>query len=295
MVAFTHVSVLPDAVMSYWPADPAGWYLDATVGGGGHSRLLLDRLPQANLIAVDQDPAALAEARRVLSPFDGRVSFYAQNFRDLPNVLAQQGIDGVDGVLFDLGVSSPQFDVPERGFSYHVDAPLDMRMDPENPVTAFRLVNMKSRQEITAALRDYGEERWASRIAQFIVEARTLEPIRTTGQLVEVVKAAIPASARRTGGHPARRTFQALRIWVNDELEALKDGLKAGLGVLNPNGHLVVISFHSLEDRIVKHQFREWQQNAMGKVLTTHPVVPDETETEVNSRARSAKLRAFQR
>ena len=295
MVGYTHVSVMPEAVLNFWPTDPNGCYLDATVGGGGHSRLLLEQYPNARVIGLDQDPAALAEAKNALAIYGHRAHLYSRNFRDLGDVLVQEGIESVDGILFDLGVSSPQFDVPERGFSYHFDAPLDMRMDPENPLTAFRLINMKSRQEISAALREFGEERWASRIAKFIVEARTTEPIRTTEQLVEVIKAAIPASARRSGGHPARRTFQALRIWVNDELGALREGLEAGFSALTPDGHLVVISFHSLEDRIVKHQFRQWQQNGLGRVLTSHPVVPEDSETEVNSRARSAKLRAFQR
>jgi 16S rRNA (cytosine1402-N4)-methyltransferase len=170
-----------------------------------------------------------------------------------------------------------------------------MRMDPDSPVTAFRLVNMKSKDEIARALQDWGEERWAQRIAEFIVKARQKEPIRTTGQLVELIKAAIPASARRTGGHPARRTFQALRIWVNDELGALEEGLEAAVHTVAPGGRIVVISFHSLEDRIAKHTFRQWGQEHLGKVLTRRPVGPDEEETDTNLRARSAKLRAFER
>ncbi len=295
MVAYTHISVMPDEALQFWLTDPAGCYVDATVGGGGHSRRLLERYPDCRIIGIDQDPAALDETKGVLDPFGDRVHLYHANFRRVQEILAHEGVLAVDGILFDLGVSSPQFDVPERGFSYQWDAPLDMRMDPDNPVTAFRLVNMKTRQEITQAIREFGEERWASRIAEFIVKAREAEPIRTTEQLVEIIKAAIPASARRTGGHPARRTFQALRIWVNDELGSLKAGLEESLTALKPGGQMVVISFHSLEDRIVKHQFREWQQNGSGKVLTPHPILPEPKETEVNARARSAKLRAFRR
>lgn len=295
MTAFTHVSVMPDEVLQWWAGNPRGLYIDATVGGGGHSRLLLDRLPEARVIGIDQDPMALEEAARVLRGHASRVTLLAGNFRRLEASWRSVGQAAVAGILFDLGVSSPQLDLPERGFSYQVDAPLDMRMDPANPVTAFRLVNMKPEDEIAEAIRAFGEERWASRIAQFIVKQRAIEPIRTTTQLVDVVKAAIPASARRTGGHPARRTFQALRIWVNDELAALDEGLEEGFSVLAPEGRIVVLSFHSLEDRIVKHRFRAWAEAGRGRVLTRHPVEAADEEREANHRARSAKLRAFQR
>lgn len=295
MTAFTHVSVMPDEVLQYWAGDPRGLYIDATVGGGGHSRLLLERLPEARVIGIDQDPMALAEAARVLDRHSPRVTLRSGNFRHLNAIWPHSGAMAVAGILFDLGVSSPQLDLPERGFSYQVEAPLDMRMDPANPVTAFRLVNMKSEAEIAEALRVYGEERWASRIAQFVVKARAVEPIRTTTQLVDIVKAAIPAAARRTGGHPARRTFQALRIWVNDELGALEEGLEEGYRALAPGGRMVVLSFHSLEDRIVKHRFREWAAQGRGRLLTRHPLEASAEEREANPRARSAKLRAFQR
>lgn len=294
-MSFAHVSVLAEQTLNYWVHDVQGLYVDATTGAGGHSFRLLEAYPEAHLIALDQDPAALAAARETLAPYADRVSFVHGNFRDLSTVLDPAVRGAVAGILFDLGVSSPQLDNPERGFSYHHDAVLDMRMDPDSPVTAFRLVNMKSKDEIARALQDWGEERWAQRIAEFIVHARQKEPIRTTGQLVELIKAAIPASARRTGGHPARRTFQALRIWVNDELGALEEGLEAAVHTAAPGGRIVVISFHSLEDRIAKHTFRQWGQEHLGKVLTRRPVGPDEEETDTNLRARSAKLRAFER
>lgn len=294
-MVFSHVSVMPQEVLNYWVTSPDGVYVDNTAGGGGHSRLLLESHPKARLVAIDQDPVALAEVRQDLEEYEDRVTLISGNFRNLRSLLDERGIGPVDGVLFDLGVSSPQLDVAERGFSYQVDAPLDMRMDPDNPVTAFRLINVRPVEEIAHVIKEWGEERWASRIAEFIVEARKREPIRTTGQLVELIKAAIPASARRTGGHPARRTFQALRIWVNDELGALRDGLVAAFGVLRSQGNIVVISFHSLEDRIVKVQFREWQTDNVGRVLTRRPVVPQDDEVQANARARSAKLRVFQK
>lgn len=294
-VAFVHESVLPEAVMTYWPTVEDGIYVDATVGGGGHSALLLERLPQARLVAIDQDPVALEAARKRLEVFGERVQFVEGNFRYLESLLHDVGVFAVHGVLFDLGVSSPQLDVAERGFSYQADAPLDMRMNPNSPVTAFRLLNMRPEAEIAEALHKWGEERWARRIAHFVVEARRREPIRTTGQLVEVVKAAIPARARREGGHPARRTFQALRIWVNDELGALSEGLLSAFKVLAPQGRICAISFHSLEDRIVKQSFLGWQSAGQGQVLTKKPVVPTEAEVAGNPRARSAKLRAFQK
>jgi 16S rRNA (cytosine1402-N4)-methyltransferase len=294
-MSFTHVSVLAEEALAYWVEDAQGLYVDATTGAGGHSFELLSRYPLAHLIALDQDPIALQEAQRRLLDYEGRVTFLHGNFRNLVEVLGSDHRGRVAGVLFDLGVSSPQLDNPERGFSYQNDAPLDMRMDPDNPVTAFRLVNMKSELEIAQALKEWGEERWAKRIAQFIVKARAREPIRTTGQLVELIKAAIPASARRSGGHPARRTFQALRIWVNDELEALDGGLRSAIELLAPHGRVVAISFHSLEDRVVKHTFRKWGEDQLGTVLTRHPISPQELEAEGNMRARSAKLRAFRR
>lgn len=296
MVTFSHISVMPHEVIAHWVMDPDGLYIDATLGGGGHSHLLLSVFPHARLIAIDQDPLAIAAARERLAPFGSRVDFRCGNFRDMASLLAVDERHAIDGILFDLGVSSPQLDVTERGFGYQdPDAPLDMRMDPTNPITAFRLVNMKSKEEITEALTKWGEERWASRIADFMVRHREREPIRTTGQLVELIKAAIPASARRTGGHPARRTFQALRIWVNDELGALTAGLEQARAAVNPGGRIVVISFQSLEDRIVKHTFRGWQDTGEGTVITRRPLTPGDEEIGENPRSRSAKLRVFSR
>ncbi len=294
VVTFSHISVMQKEVMAHWVTDPAGLYIDATLGGGGHSHLLLSSFPLCRLIAIDQDPIAIAAARERLTPFGNRVDFRCGNFRDMTSLLAVDERHEVDGVLFDLGVSSPQLDVAVRGFGYQdPEAPLDMRMDPTNTVTAFRLVNMKSKDEITRVLSEWGEERWASRIADFIVRSREREPIRTTGQLVELIKAAIPASARRTGGHPARRTFQALRIWVNDELGALTAGLEQARTAIHPGGSVVVISFQSLEDRIVKHSFRHWQEIGDGTVITRRPLLPSEQEVQDNPRSRSAKLRVF--
>lgn len=296
MVTFSHISVMPNEVIAHWVIDPTGLYLDATLGGGGHSHLLLSTYPRARLIAIDQDPMAIAAARERLAPFGNRVDFRCGNFRDMSSLLAIDERRAMDGILFDLGVSSPQLDVTERGFGYQdPEAPLDMRMDPTNPVTAFRLINMKSKEEITEVLSKWGEERWASRIADFMVRNRQREPIRTTGQLVELIKAAIPASARRTGGHPARRTFQALRIWVNDELGALTSGLEQARLAVRPGGRIVVISFQSLEDRIVKHTFRGWHDAGEGTVVTRRPLTPSDEEVGENPRSRSAKLRVFSR
>ena len=230
-----------------------GVYVDCTLGGGGHARAIAERLDvTGRLIGIDQDPRAIAEARAGLAGVRPRVDLVTGNFRNLRAYLQRLGVDRVDGVLLDLGVSSFQLDDAGRGFSYWEDAGLDMRMDPQTEVSAAHLLNRASEQELTRILREYGEERWAPRIAQFIVRRRQQAPIDSTLQLVEIIKAAVPAAARRKGPHPARRTFQALRIAVNDELGALAEVLAAAIEVLNRGGRLVVISFHSLEDRIVK-------------------------------------------
>ena len=293
-MTYSHVSVLNKEALEYWVHDEEGIYVDATVGGGGHSFQLLSQFPHVHLIAIDQDPIAINAAKERLIAFSSRVTWVHANFRDMAEEIEPSLRAHIAGILFDLGVSSPQFDDPTRGFTYQVDSALDMRMDPANPVTAFRLINMRSKEEIARVLREWGEERWAQRIAEFIIKARAQEPIRTTGQLVELIKAAIPASARRTGAHPARRTFQALRIWVNDELAALSQGLEAAQGLIAPKGRVVVISFHSLEDRIAKHVFRQWEQEHKGHVLTKHPLTPSEPEISENPRSRSAKLRVFE-
>jgi 16S rRNA (cytosine1402-N4)-methyltransferase len=294
MNAFEHVTVLKAQAVDLLLANDGRRYVDATLGGGGHAEAILDAREHLALVGVDQDPAALEAAARRLQRFGSRVDLVAGNFRELAS-LVPEGFRPVDGVLFDLGVSSPQLDDAERGFAYQADAPLDMRMNPLGERSAFRLVNWASVPELTRILREYGEERWAHRIARFIADARTREPIRTTGQLVDIVKAAIPAAARRTGGHPARRTFQAIRIWVNEELDALDAGLDQAYELLGPRGRLVVISFHSLEDRLVKHRFRAWREAGRGQEVTKKPIVAGEEEQRANPRSRSAKLRAFER
>ena len=308
---FHHVPVLAREVIEQllWRRD--GIYVDATVGGGGHARLLLERAGrEARLIAFDQDPNALEAARKALEDRAAQVVFIHSNFVHLQRVLTERKLVPVDGILFDLGVSSPQLDVGERGFSYRHDAPLDMRMDPTSGVTAADLIASLSEQELARILSEYGEERWAKRIAEFIVEERRHSPITTTGHLVDVIKAAVPAGARKEGPHPARRTFQALRIAANRELEVLEKALTDAVKVLRPGGRIAVISFHSLEDRIVKKTFGRLAvgcdcppdlpvcicgKQAELKILTRRPIVPTEREIAANPRARSAKLRVAEK
>jgi len=261
-------------------------------------------------VAIDRDADAVATARAALADLGERISFVHGDFRHLADILADLGIEKVDGVLMDLGPSAYQLETAERGFSYQADGPLDMRMDRRIPTTAADLVNGLDQRELERIIRDYGEERWASRIAGFIVQARARRPLETTGQLVEVIKAAIPAAARRQGPHPARRTFQALRIAVNDELGALEAGLQAAIAALLPGGRVCVISFHSLEDRLVKQTFLAYgrgepdpRQAEAGnggerprlRILTRKPVRPSDAEVLHNPRARSARLRAAER
>ncbi|MBO2520550.1 MAG: 16S rRNA (cytosine(1402)-N(4))-methyltransferase RsmH [Clostridia bacterium] len=311
MEPFSHTPVLLEAVLEYLAPRPGGIYVDGTVGGGGHAAAILEAAGEgARLIGLDRDPEAIEAAGRRLAPFSQRVRLVQANFRALPQVLDAAGVARVDGILLDLGVSSHQLDREERGFSYWKDAYLDMRMGPDAPRTAAQLLAELEIGEIARILRDYGEERWAARIAQFIGEARKTRPIETAGQLVEIVKAAVPAAARRSGPHPARRTFQALRIAVNDELGALREVLESAVPRLSPGGRLVVISFHSLEDRIVKQRFAEEARGCTCppelpvcrcgrrprlKILTRRPVVPGPAEVAQNPRARSAKLRAAER
>jgi len=308
-VAFHHVPVLLQETMDVLAVRPGGVYIDCTVGGGGHAAEIL-RLssPDGRLIGFDQDEAALGAAGERLAPFGERVQLVRTNFAEIAAVVARLGLGSVDGVLMDIGVSSYQFDEGERGFSYHHDAPLDMRMDRTKPLTAAVVVNEWPEDELARVIREYGEERWARRIAQFIVRARKTGPIETTGQLVEIVKAAIPAAARREGGHPARRTFQAIRIAVNDELGALERGLQGALQVLKPGGRLAVITFHSLEDRIVKRTFARWAnpctcppdapvcvcgKRPLAEPVTRRPIRPSAAELAANPRSRSATLRAI--
>lgn len=308
-----HRTVLLTEAVEYLGCRPGGLYVDCTLGGGGHAAAVLAAsAPNGRLIGLDQDEVALGRAGRRLAAevAEGRARLVRSNFSELLEVLADLGLAEVDGVLFDLGVSSFQLDEAERGFSYQADAPLDMRMDRRVRVTAADLVNEASEEELTRIIREYGEERWAGRIAAMIATRRREGPLRTTGELVEVIKAAIPAAARREGPHPAKRTFQALRIAVNDELGVLERGLAAGIAALRPGGRLVAISFHSLEDRAVKRALAEAAKGCVCppkapvcicghtpqvRLLTRHPVEPSPAEVTGNPRARSAKLRAAER
>ncbi|MDH7478860.1 MAG: 16S rRNA (cytosine(1402)-N(4))-methyltransferase RsmH [Syntrophomonadaceae bacterium] len=303
-----HLPVLLGEAIEQLKIKKDGVYVDCTLGGGGHARAIAERLDETGrLIGIDQDPRAIAEARAGLAGVRPRVDLVTGNFRNLRAYLQRLGVDRVDGVLLDLGVSSFQLDDAERGFSYWEDAGLDMRMDPQTEVSAAHLLNRASEQELTRILREYGEERWAPRIAQFIVRRRQQAPIDSTFQLVEIIKAAVPAAARRKGPHPARRTFQALRIAVNDELGALAEVLAAAIEVLNRGGRLVVISFHSLEDRIVKQKLLKAARpcecppglplcscgaKPLLKLITKKPVTPSPEEVASNPRSRSARLRA---
>jgi 16S rRNA (cytosine1402-N4)-methyltransferase len=299
-----------DEVLEGLNVGPGGVYVDCTLGGAGHSEAILKKLkgtvPGGRLVALDQDPAAISEAEKRLAPYKDRVILVQANFIALADILNQLGMKEIDGVLFDLGTSSHQLDNPARGFSYQHDAPLDMRMDPGQSLTAKDLVNNLAEVELTNIIKDFGEERWASRIAVFIREGRKLHPIETTGQLVEIIKKAIPASARRQGPHPAKRTFQALRIAVNRELEILESAVNSAVQVLRPGGRICVITFHSLEDRIIKDLYRrlanpctcprEFPVCVCGgrkilKIISSKPFVPSKEELENNPRARSAKLR----
>ncbi|OPY64014.1 MAG: Ribosomal RNA small subunit methyltransferase H [Pelotomaculum sp. PtaU1.Bin065] len=304
---FAHVPVMLVEAVTGLSIKQNGIYVDCTLGGAGHSESILEQNgPRGRLIAFDQDPEAIAYARVKLAPYHGRVEFVQANFKELAVKLNQLNIDCVDGVLFDLGASSHQFDDPARGFSYLNNAPLDMRMNPEQEITARTLVNELSVKELAWLIKEYGEERWASRIAEFIQVERSRRPLETTGQLVEVIKKAIPARARRSGPHPAKRTFQALRIAVNNELEVLTEAVCSAIHVLGNEGRICVISFHSLEDRIIKDLFREHASPCScpkelpvcvcGKkkvlnIITAKPLVPGPAELEFNPRSRSARLR----
>ncbi len=296
-----HVPVLRTEVVHLLAPKPDGIYVDGTVGLGGHAAAILSACPEVRLVGIDRDPTALAHARENLSRFGDRVTLIHGNYRDLVSILSDLGIAAIDGFFLDLGLSSLQLDTPDRGFSFRTDGPLDMRMDPTQGRPAAELVNAASVEEIARILRDYGEERFASRIARAIVAAR---PIATTSELAAVVRRAIPRRFHERRIDPATRTFQALRIAVNDELRNLRDGLADGFVALNPGGVIAVISFHSLEDRIVKHFFRKLAiphyeslapgppHPAQAEILTKKPLRPSEEEIKQNPRARSAKLRA---
>lgn len=307
---FHHITVLLDETVAQLRIDPAKTYLDGTLGGGGHASAIAAKLTTGRLIGLDRDEKALEAARRRLSPWMDRVTLLHRNFRELGGVLDELGLAAVDGMVFDLGVSSPQLDEGERGFSYRTDAPLDMRMDAAQRLTAWELVNRWSREQLKRVLYDYGEERYAPQIAAAIEKRRESAPIETTLELVEVIKSAMPPQALREKQHPAKRSFQAIRIAVNDELGALDELMASAVDRLNPGGRLAVITFHSLEDRIVKSAMQEAARGCVcppefpvcvcgrkpkARLVTRKPILPGERELKENPRARSAKLRVAER
>ena len=310
-INFVHRSVLLDECIEGLDIKPDGIYVDGTTGGGGHSYEIAARLTEGGrLICLDQDADAIAAASEKLKPFADRVSFVRCNFCQVRNACESLGVDHIDGMLLDLGVSSYQLDTAERGFSYHADAPLDMRMDQSRSMTARDVVNTYSEEELHRILKEYGEERWAKRIAKFIVEFRAKKPVETTGELVDIIKRAIPKGAREEGSHPAKRTFQAIRIEVNDELGVLERTIEVAVKHLRKGGRVGIISFHSLEDRIVKEKFRYLASDCICppempfcqcdkvsevKILTRKPVTATDEELEMNSRSKSAKFRAVEK
>lgn len=308
---FNHTSVLLQETIDGLNIRPDGVYVDGTLGGGGHSYEIASRLSdRGQLIGIDQDEAAITAAGERLKEFGDRVIIVRSNYRNTKSILQSLQIEKIDGMMLDLGVSSYQLDTEERGFSYRYDAPLDMRMDKRQTLTARDIVNGYSEMELFRVIRDYGEDKFAKNIAKHIVAARQQSPLETTGQLNEIIKAAIPAKMRAEGGHPSKRTYQAIRIECNKELEVLRDSLEELIGLLNPGGRLCIITFHSLEDRIVKSAFKKAENPctcppsfpvcvcgkvSQGKVITNKPILPGEEELERNSRAKSAKLRIFER
>ena len=309
-VEFHHVSVLLNECIEGLNIKENGLYVDGTLGGAGHSSEIVKRLKTGRLIGIDQDTDAINAATKRLEPYKDRVTLVHDNFSNVKAVFAQLGIEKADGFLLDIGVSSHQLDEAERGFSYMQDAPLDMRMNSESDFSAYNVVNEYSEDELNNVIFKYGEERWAKRIAQFIVEARKQKPIETTFELVDIIKKAVPKGARKDGPHPAKRTFQAIRIEVNGELEILEKTIDDMTELLNPGGRLCIITFHSLEDRIVKNAFRKQEnpctcppefpvcvcgKKPLAKVITRKPILPSEEELEENHRSRSAKLRILER
>ena len=307
---FVHKSVLLYETVGSLNIKPGGIYVDGTLGGGGHAYEVCKRLGGGRLIGIDQDADAIRAAGERLAPFKDKVTIVRSNYQNIENVLKELNIEKVDGIYLDLGVSSYQLDTASRGFTYREDAPLDMRMDQRNPTTAADIVNGYSEMELFHIIRDYGEDNFAKNIAKHIVKARAEKPIETTGELSEIIKAAIPAKVRATGGHPAKRTFQAIRIELNHELDVLENSIDTMIRLLNPEGRLSIITFHSLEDTIVKTRFRTNEnpcicppdfpvcvcgRKSMGKVITRKPILPSKEELEENSRSKSAKLRVFER
>lgn len=308
---FKHTSVLLEETIDNLHMKPDGIYVDGTLGGGGHSYQIASRLSgQGRLIGIDQDGDAIEAAGKRLKPFADRITLIRNNYCNAKEALRQIGIDKVDGIVLDLGVSSFQLDNIERGFSYKYDTALDMRMDKRQSLSAREIVNDYSEMELFRVIKDYGEEQFAKNIAKHIVNARKDRPIETTGELNEIIKAAIPAKIRAVGGHPSKRTFQAIRIECNRELEVLKDSLDDLIEMLNPEGRICIITFHSLEDRLVKSAFRRNEnpctcppdfpvcvcgQVSKGKVITKKPILPSQEELAVNKRSKSAKLRVFEK
>ena len=309
-MSFNHVSVLLKECIEGLNIKPNGIYVDGTLGGGGHSFKILQLLDKGKLIGVDQDTDALNAATEKLKIFEGKFIPYHSNFSKIAQVLEDLDIKKIDGLLLDLGVSSFQLDEAERGFSYMNDGKLDMRMNQSDAFTAYDVVNSYSEHELTKIISDYGEENWANRIAKFIIEERANKPIETTFELVDVIKNAIPAAARKDGPHPAKRTFQAIRIEVNNELKIIEQTIEAAVENMNKGGRIAIITFHSLEDRIVKNAFKKLAQGCtcppefpicvcggkpVVKIITKKPILPSEQEVESNPRARSAKLRVAEK
>ena len=310
-MTFQHYSVLLNETIEQLDIKENGIYVDGTLGGGGHANAVLQRLGDGGrLIGIDQDAAAIQAAGERLAPFGGKVTVVRSNYSAMPQVLEDLGIHGVDGIVLDLGVSSYQLDTVERGFTYREDTVLDMRMDQRQTKTARDIVNDYTETELFHMIRDYGEDKFARNIAKHIVAAREKKPIETTGELNDIIRAAIPAKVRAKGGHPSKKTYQAIRIELNHELDVLKNTLGQMIDLLNDHGRICVITFHSLEDRIVKNIFNTSEKpctcppsfpvcvcgkKSKGKVISRKPILPSEEELTVNSRSKSAKLRVFER
>lgn len=309
---FNHYSVLLNETIENLNIKPDGIYVDGTLGGGGHAYQVASRLSEkGRLIGIDQDADAIAAAGERLKEFGDKITIIRSNYANMKEELHRIGVEKVDGIVLDLGVSSFQLDTPKRGFTYRDEnAPLDMRMDDRQSLTAKDIVNGYSEMELYRIIRDYGEDKFAKNIAKHIVQERAKKPIETTGELTEIIRASIPMKVQVTGGHPAKRTFQAIRIELNKELEVLQDNLDDMIDLLNPGGRICIITFHSLEDRIVKTNFKRNEnpctcpsdfpvcvcgKKSKGKVVTRKPILPSEEELEVNSRSKSAKLRVFER
>ena len=312
VVEFNHYSVLLNETIENLNIKPDGIYVDGTLGGGGHAYQVASRLSEkGRLIGIDQDADAIAAAGERLKEFGDKITIIRSNYANMKEELHRIGVEKVDGIVLDLGVSSFQLDTPERGFTYRDEnAPLDMRMDDRQSLTAKNIVNGYSEMDLYRIIRDYGEDKFAKNIAKHIVQERAKKPIETTGELTEIIRASIPMKVQVTGGHPAKRTFQAIRIELNKELEVLQNNLDDMIDLLNPGGRICIITFHSLEDRIVKTNFKRNEnpctcpsdfpvcvcgKKSKGKVVTRKPILPSEEELEVNSRSKSAKLRVFER